>query len=524
MSNTQILPNGTMLMEQNDTLLMSKEVEASNIYVNLGTVLNNKYILEAIISDSTGEAAIFVASKGDEKYVAKVYHANKKTKDEITSFLKNCNSKYITKVLDSGFIGNRYFEIFIYYKNGDLEKNAPIDEKFIMNVVVPDINEGLREIHSQGIVHRDIKPNNIFYNEDKTSVVIGDFGISSILDAGTVRQTSNFSTLGYAPPEAIIGGIGFISKESDYYSLGMTLLYLSIGTDVFSGMTAEQTIKAVITDKLNIPENLNPRLTHLVKGLTCKERKDRWGYEKVKMWCEGEYVEVREAVRRLNSVKPYIFNGKEYEELDALAIVFANHWEDGKKHLLRKYISQHLIQYGQDLASFAKDCEEEKNKDLALFKVINHMYPNIPLYWKGENLQDIYKFLEAIDKEIPSINNNCLTFLTSGALAYYLKKINASPKLISKVSELEVLAKKDSNKAYYTLYFKMSKNKNLKFKNESFDTIDEFINYLYQEKDNIIEISSSLMEDKYFYAWLEELGFQHNISNWKSLFNMEEIK
>lgn len=77
-------------------------------------------------------------------------------------------------------------------------------------------------------------------------MVIGDFGISSVLNKDvSVRATSMSRTMGYSAPET---SNGFISKESDYYSFGITLYHLVLGTDPFAGI--EMFIKYLPDDKV----------------------------------------------------------------------------------------------------------------------------------------------------------------------------------------------------------------------------------------------------------------------------------
>ena len=53
---------------------------------------------------------------------------------------------------------------------------------YIQNVIVPSINEGLHELHINGIVHCDIKPSNLFFSDDKDRIIIGDCGISGYIN------------------------------------------------------------------------------------------------------------------------------------------------------------------------------------------------------------------------------------------------------------------------------------------------------------------------------------------------------
>ena len=96
-------------------------------------------------------------------------------------------------------------------------------------------------------------------------------------------------TDGYAAPEVYNQ---FICKENDYYSFGIMLLELALGEHPFKGFTSEQIMKVTLMDSVSIPSHIPQRLSKLIKGLTRKDRTNRWGYDEVKLWLNGEDVNV----------------------------------------------------------------------------------------------------------------------------------------------------------------------------------------------------------------------------------------
>jgi serine/threonine protein kinase len=100
---------------------------------------------------------------------------------------------------------------------------------------VADVAEGLREVHSSGIVHRDVKPANILWDPQADEALLTDFGISARLsDPGSAGGTPF-----YMPPEALRG---VISPAQDVYGLAASLFWLVTGSVPFPGATVEQTI------------------------------------------------------------------------------------------------------------------------------------------------------------------------------------------------------------------------------------------------------------------------------------------
>lgn len=96
-----------------------------------------------------------------------------------------------------------------------------------------DLAETLRFVHSHGIVHHDIKPDNILFAADG-SLKIGDFGVAN----------RNFGTLPYMAPEVFLGEVDTQDLRFDVYALGITLLELLLRRDPFQGMEPPEMLRS----------------------------------------------------------------------------------------------------------------------------------------------------------------------------------------------------------------------------------------------------------------------------------------
>jgi serine/threonine-protein kinase len=83
-----------------------------------------------------------------------------------------------------------------------------------------DIIGGLEAAHHRGVVHRDVKPANVFFDARGTAK-IGDFGVAHLVDLGQTQTGGLIGTLAYMSPEQITGAP--ISIAADLYALGITL-------------------------------------------------------------------------------------------------------------------------------------------------------------------------------------------------------------------------------------------------------------------------------------------------------------
>ena len=117
--------------------------------------------------------------------------------------------------------------------------------------------DALAYCHSQGVIHRDVKPQNVIIRPDGRAVLV-DFGLVKLWDPGDPRTKTAMRGMGtpeYAPPEQYDVGSGHTDPRSDVYSLGATLYHALTGQ---APPTATQ--RMVEPTLLKRPRALNPRL------------------------------------------------------------------------------------------------------------------------------------------------------------------------------------------------------------------------------------------------------------------------
>jgi serine/threonine-protein kinase len=95
-----------------------------------------------------------------------------------------------------------------------------------------DLLAALGAAHERGIVHRDVKPANVFYDA-AGNAKLGDFGAAHLADFGQTQTGGFFGTVAYMSPEQIAGGA--IGVGADLYALGVTLFFALTGRPVFLG-------------------------------------------------------------------------------------------------------------------------------------------------------------------------------------------------------------------------------------------------------------------------------------------------
>lgn len=152
--------------------------------------------------------------------------------------------------------------------------------------------------HGRGVIHRDIKPQNI---------ILGRHGETLVLDWGLAKATgkadplapeeivrlnpqsgssntaagSLVGTPGFASPEQVNGDLDQIGPRSDVYSLGATLYQLLTGEAPFAGMSRETVLRAVREGQLLPPRQRNPGIAKPLEAICLKAMSlnpsDRYG-------------------------------------------------------------------------------------------------------------------------------------------------------------------------------------------------------------------------------------------------------
>jgi serine/threonine-protein kinase 11 len=142
---------------------------------------------------------------------------------------------------------------------------------------------GLEYLHSQGIIHKDIKPGNLLLTNAGV-VKITDFGVSEMLDAFQKSDLCHLSqgSPAFQPPEIADGNEYFSGFKVDIWSSGVTLFNLTTGKYPFEGDNIYRLFENISKCELTIPSEADELLQSLINGMLRKEPEERFSIEDIK--------------------------------------------------------------------------------------------------------------------------------------------------------------------------------------------------------------------------------------------------
>ena len=212
--------------------------------VPVGTLLNDRYRLDAQVGTG-GMSTVYKAFDTVlERCVAiKLMHRPlAQDSDQLERFRREArsvaqlNHPHVVGVIDAGEDDNTPFIVFEFVEGETLKERIRRNGRLAIPEAVAyaiEIARALAAAHAQGIVHRDVKPQNVLVDEEGTAKVT-DFGIARTLDQdGLTADGRVLGTTDYVSPEQALGHL--VTGASDLYSLGIVLFEMLTGDVPFKG-------------------------------------------------------------------------------------------------------------------------------------------------------------------------------------------------------------------------------------------------------------------------------------------------
>jgi serine/threonine protein kinase/tetratricopeptide (TPR) repeat protein len=237
---------GTRLIPSSDIPAQTRTIETPIQELTRGAQLAERYeIIEELGKGGMGKVYRVEDKKAREEIALKLIKpeiaADKNTIERFRNELitaRKIRHKNICGMYDLGEDKGNYYITMEYVPGEDLKSFLRRSKKLTVETTISigiQICEGLAEAHRLGVIHRDLKPNNIMIDKDG-NVRIMDFGIArSIQKKGTTAAGVMIGTPEYMSPEQVEGKE--VDQRSDIYALGVILFEMATGRVPFDGDT-----------------------------------------------------------------------------------------------------------------------------------------------------------------------------------------------------------------------------------------------------------------------------------------------
>jgi Tol biopolymer transport system component len=257
---------------------------------HLQAAMGGRYVLERELG-AGGMATVFLASdtKHNRKVAIKVLRRDVATLIGGDRFLKEIETTAslqhpnILPLFDSGHVDGTVFYVMPYVQGESLrhrlhrEKQLPVPDAVR---IAADIAAALDYAHRHGVVHRDIKPDNVLFQDGRA--LVADFGVALARTNDGVRLTRAGLTVGtpqYMSPEQASGEYD-VDPRSDIYALGTVVYEMLTGQPPFPGATAHEIFAQVLADeplplslkRKTVPPHVDAAVSRALEKLPA----DRW--------------------------------------------------------------------------------------------------------------------------------------------------------------------------------------------------------------------------------------------------------
>lgn len=191
----------------------------------------------------------------------------------------------ICKLYDIGEYNGITYLKMAYVEGQTLDQALPRGDQLpqaVARALVVKLALALHQAHTQGVIHRGLKPTNIILDKHGEPVIL-DFGLARRIDKPSAKQTEpglTLGTLAYMPPEQVLGDARQIGPTSDVYSLGVILYELLTGRLPFPGGEPISVMWRVLNEEPIRPSHfradLHPQLEKVCLRALAKRGEDRY--------------------------------------------------------------------------------------------------------------------------------------------------------------------------------------------------------------------------------------------------------
>lgn len=232
-----MLNPGTFLADRYEIIERVGAGGMSDVYRATDHILERDVAVKVLKSEFAEDAGFVSKFRAEAQSAAGLEHPN------------------IVNIYDVGSEDGMYYIVMEYVEGITLktyiEKKGHLNYKEVISIAI-QVGRGIEAAHNKGIIHRDIKPQNIIISHEG-KVKVTDFGIARAASSNTM-SADVMGSVHYSSPEQARNG--YVTAQSDIYSLGIVMYEMATGVVPFDGETAVQIAIQHLQGEMTPPSKL----------------------------------------------------------------------------------------------------------------------------------------------------------------------------------------------------------------------------------------------------------------------------
>ncbi len=318
--------------------------------------------------------------------------------------LKRMALEHMPELIETGRHEGRAYEVTERVAGGNLAESEFSLSRSPegLRLIVEELGRALASFAEVGLRHRDLHPRTILLRSaEPLDLVITGFGSARLSDFD-LEAVAPLELTRYSAPEAIVGAV---SASSDWWSLGMVVLEQATSGQCFEGIDDQAFRLHVVTRGVFLPDDLDPSIRLLLRGLLARDPLSRWSAPQVRTWLAGEPVDAPEPERTGGQGEGPSLNmaGCQYWRPDTLALAAAEAgtWDAARELMLRGAVATWLEERGTDPTIVSEvrrlAADEALGEDIRLALVLMAMNSALPFILRGEIVTPAWLLAHPVD-------------------------------------------------------------------------------------------------------------------------------
>ncbi|MBW7983326.1 AAA domain-containing protein [Enterobacillus tribolii] len=381
--------------------------------------------------DSVRERYLAQHQEDGRQAVLTLYACGAEPDPAIYDVVRRLPREHVPEIIATGRWNERAWQVAEALTGGSLEAFVAGGDYWHEDEiphVVRELGSALFSFAEHGLRHRDLRPGNLLIRtRHPLDIVIIEFG-SACLSEFDLDIVAPLGISRYSAPETLAGGV---AAASDWWNLGIILLEQLTHGACFDDVHPHAFLIQVLANGVTLPDNLDPRLRLLLRGLLTRDRHRRWQWPEVEAWLEGRPVAVADEMGAVaGSGAEITLGGSIYRQPAAFALAAATqqHWQEAQTLLLRGEITTWAQTCGVEDTVIAMLRQvsglTETDDDFRLMLALKQLNPNMPLILRGEIVTPAW-LLEHPQEGYALLTGPLPEMLGQGEPGHWLTQLNA---------------------------------------------------------------------------------------------------